>query len=115
MLSDCAPCCFFRLVETKGRHKRRLCMLSGETRPVAGAVGCHFLAGAWSQIDAILGLPKARVYGNTGLPNITKQGNRFIIATNDIDDYSVNPISHIAAKAERQPVRPGTREGQVVS
>lgn len=98
-------------------------MLTGEKRPMTGATGCHFLAGAWSQLDAILGLPKSRVYGNTGAPNQTKPGKGFSqngkkFATTDIlaiDDFSGNPISHIAAKKlEGSLVRPEYREVPVV-
>lgn len=107
MRPDCAACCFFRLVETKGR--RRLCMFTGEKRPYAGMDGCCFIAGTWSQLDAILGLPKGIVYGNTDVPNQTKSGNDFSINGRtfttkkkiDLDDFSVKPIYHIAQAKRR--------------
>lgn len=116
MRPDCMACCFFRLVESK----RRLCMLTGARRPTAGMSGCKFVPGAWTDIDSILGLPKSGDCGNLNFPNQTKPGSGFsrngeIVAKTKfaIDDFSVNPISHIAEKLEGSLVRPGTRKGQV--
>ena len=119
MLTDCAACCFFRLVEIRSGHTRRLCQLTGEKRPAAGMSGCQFMPGAWADIDAILRLPKADDYGNFKFPNQVKpvaayshNGENVAKIESDIDDFSVNPINHIAAKAERRftdpvPVRAG--------
>lgn len=117
MRPDCAACCFFRLVETKGGYRRRLCMFTGEKRPWAGMDGCHFIAGTWSQLDAILGLPKSGDCGNLNFPNNVKPGNGFsrdgkIVARTKfaIDDSIGFPINH-TAKAERGSlVRPEYRE-----
>lgn len=120
MQPDCADCCFFHLVETKGRRQRRLCMLTGELKLYAGMHGCQFMPGTWAEID------KADDCGNSGVPNQMKPGNGFsrngrIIASTKIaiDDFSASPISHIAAKAERRftdpvPVRAGGSFGRGV-
>lgn len=121
MRPDCAACCFFRLVETKGRRKRSLCMLTGEKKPYAGMYGCRFLAGAWSQIDAILGLQNPDDCGNTGDPNHTKQAPAFsrkgmnVAKTYALDDSIGLPINHTSREAGRQFVRPEYREVPVAS
>lgn len=81
--------------------------------------GCHFIAGTWSQLDAIL-LAKSRVFSDNAVPNYVKLGSGFsrhgmnVTDIHALDDFSENPISHIAAKKlEGSLVRPGTREGQV--
>lgn len=82
---------------------------------------CCFIAGTWSQLDAILGLPKSRDCGNLNFPNYVKpvaayfhkKENVAKLQNIAIDDFSVNPISHIAEKLEGSLVRPGTRKGQV--
>lgn len=108
---DCAACCFFHLVETKGK-RRRICQLTGEKRPWAGMDGCNFIQGQWSQIDAIL-LAKSRLFRDNNGPNVTKPGsglpNVTMIA---LDDFSADAVNHIAEKAERrfavpEPVRAG--------
>lgn len=115
----CGKCCFYREVLLDSQRMRRLCMLTGDKNDQLMHHGCHFIAGDWSRIDEILGLPKAGIFGNIKLPNQTKLGSGFskngrkIANTNfDIDDYTALPISHIA-KAKRQFVRPGIREDPV--
>lgn len=112
---DCAACAFFREVQLQSGHKRRLCMLTGERRPAATMIGCQFMPGAWADIDAILDLPKSRVYGNTGSPDNVKLVAAFsrkgknVTDIHALDDSIGFPINH-TAKAERQFVRPEYRE-----
>lgn len=119
MLPDCAPCCFFRLVETKGRHKRRLCMFTGEKRPYAGMSGCNFMPGQWSQLDRSLGLPMDKYCGNLDFPNQVKQVAAFsrngmnVTDIHSLDDSIGFPINHTAKAKKGSLVRPGYREGQV--
>lgn len=112
----CHLCAFYREVELTSGKMRLLCMLTGEKRPVAGMAGCNFIPGKWGQIDAILGLPKSRVCGNTVDPNYTKPGNGFSrngrkLAKKDsipLDDFRIFPIIHKPGKGSL--ARPGSRE-----
>lgn len=115
-MAACYSCCFFRLVEAKGKQ-RRLCMLTGAKRPFSEMDGCRFVPGAWTDIDAILGLPKCNVSGNTGDPNTVKLVTAFsrngmnVAAKNGaIGNLSENPIFYTRKGSF---VRPGYREAPV--
>lgn len=118
MRPDCGACCFFRIIKARDRQ-RRLCQLTGARRPMAGDADCCFIAGEWSQLDAILGLPKVEDCGNSGVPNQTRPGNgfsdtgRIVARENDLVDFSASRLIIQLQKQEGSLVRPGTREGQV--
>lgn len=98
-------------------------MLIGEKRPIAGMDGCNFIAGQWSQIDRILGLPSLDFSGNIGDPNYAKPGSGFSsngrkIARKDIfaiDDSIGFPINHTAKAESGSLARPGSREAPAAS
>lgn len=116
-MQGCYSCCFFRLVEAKGKQ-RRLCMLTGRKKPFAGMDGCRFVQGAWTDIDAILGLPKCNVSGNTGDPNQVKLVTAFFREGMNVTDKNCATIGNLSENPifytrKGSFVRPGYREAPV--
>lgn len=76
---NCQNCAYFEyIIPAKGKGYT-LCHLNGERYPYPHHhAGCHFLQGAWAELDQILGLTNSRAAGKLAVPNLAGFGNGLV-------------------------------------